>query len=54
MKMDKEKQKKSYRIAATLFSLAGLVSALDDNISIGMMYICVGMMFLSLSASKKK
>lgn len=53
---------RNYRIAATLFSLSGLLWVLRGlighniglHIPIGMMNVCIGMMFLSISERAAK
>lgn len=50
--MNKDKEKKGYRLAALLFSFSGLIYAIAGNITIGMMFFCLGMMYLAISGRK--
>jgi hypothetical protein len=49
-----KRSEKYYRISAILFTLAGLIWVMSGKLPIGMMNVCVGMMFFALSARKKE
>jgi hypothetical protein len=39
-----------WSISGATFTVAGLIWTLDDNVPIGMMNICVGMLFIVIGA----